>query len=106
MGMTAMMLVHAAAPGLPAEGGTGVALMVTPGLVLGIAGMAVLFALVGLLPLAHRSCDACPGDCSSCPLDEKDEAGGRNGAHGMHERYGPTAGLPSQPKHTPAAGEE
>jgi hypothetical protein len=41
-----------------------------PGLVVGIVGMALLFALVGLIPLAHRSCGECGGDCSSCVLDD------------------------------------
>jgi hypothetical protein len=40
------------------------------GLVVGIAGMALLFSLVGLLPLQHRACGECSGDCASCPLDE------------------------------------
>ncbi|MBT8337689.1 MAG: hypothetical protein KJO11_13860 [Gemmatimonadetes bacterium] len=40
------------------------------GLLVGIVGMALLFALVGLLPLAYRSCGDCGGDCASCPLDD------------------------------------
>lgn len=39
------------------------------GLLLGIVGMALLFSLVGVLPLAHRSCGDCGGDCASCEFD-------------------------------------
>ena len=67
-------------------------LVMMTGTFLGIAGMAALFALVGLLPLAHRSCDACTGDCSSCPLDEKDESAVRD--------------LPSRPEQTLSGGME
>lgn len=41
-------------------------------LVLGIAAMALLFALVGVLPLQHQSCDGCAGDCARCPLDKEE----------------------------------
>ncbi len=41
-------------------------------MLLGAAAMALLFALVGVLPLQHRTCDACTGDCTRCPLDEED----------------------------------
>mgnify|MGYP001821497333 CR=1 FL=1 len=40
------------------------------GLVVGIVGMALLFSLVGLLPLPYRSCGECGGDCASCPLED------------------------------------
>lgn len=39
----------------------------------GILGLAALFALVGLLPLSHRECDSCSGDCTSCPLEDDHE---------------------------------
>lgn len=46
------------------------------GLVVGIVGMALLFSLVGVLPLAHRSCGECSGDCSSCELEAAHPSGG------------------------------
>ena len=42
----------------------------TTGWVVGIVGMALLFSIVGLLPLAYRPCGECEGDCASCPLEE------------------------------------
>lgn len=39
------------------------------GWLLGVVGMAILFALMGTIPLAHRSCGDCGGDCGSCDLD-------------------------------------
>jgi hypothetical protein len=39
------------------------------GWLLGIVGMAVLFAVVGAIPLSHRSCGECAGDCNSCVFD-------------------------------------
>ena len=41
------------------------------GLLVGIVGMALLFSLVGLIPLAYRPCGECGGDCASCILKEE-----------------------------------
>ncbi len=38
--------------------------------ILGIAGMALLFALVAVLPFTHRPCSDCGGDCGSCDVDD------------------------------------
>jgi hypothetical protein len=42
---------------------------------LGIAGLALLFGLIGAIPFAHRSCDSCPDRHGSCPLDDGERAG-------------------------------
>jgi hypothetical protein len=42
---------------------------------LGVAGLALLFGLIGVIPFTHRSCDSCPDRYGACPLDDAERAG-------------------------------
>ena len=42
---------------------------------LGVAGLALLFGLVGAIPFAHRACDSCPDRHVGCSLDDEERAG-------------------------------
>jgi len=45
------------------------------GSLLGVAGLALLFGLIGVLPFTHRSCDSCPDRHGACSLDDAERTG-------------------------------